>query len=205
MRVFFDLSFFQDLVANVLGVFLGAGIAFAIDRRIRNSAQRDAAKAAYARERTEMAQTLQALKHAVEHNDELLRQVVEYYGGTTAKHALFNVDADAVMVFVPRLLTSTETLPMGVSANNLRYQLGHLARKIEALHDLDFGIARPVLKRTILAEGIRTHAETLRADAAKLVQGIGRLLEEYPSQPAMIDLLVSKALPARSPSKIEDD
>lgn len=128
----FDLDALQLLGANVIGVLLAAFFALEIDRRLggrRAQRRRDDAEE---KRRNRAIQALGALRDAVEHNDELVRQAVQILDESQGKVVTFRTDPRSFDPILPRVLDTTENLDLVMEASNYRYQLEHFGRKLDA-------------------------------------------------------------------------
>ncbi len=135
---FFNLVFFQRLVAStfatIFGVGLGGWWALRRNRRSERNAAQGEEKKAEDELRKRRIQALQAAKGAISNNADRIKNLVTLL--KSGEIAYFNVDPKELDYLIPELLKTHVDLELFRKINTHRRELEHRAREIDTRYEM---------------------------------------------------------------------
>jgi hypothetical protein len=152
-----------NFLATLFGVLIGIPAALWIDRKTRESTQREKAEA-----------VLSALKEEINHNVDLLKQIQEELKPDTM--ITCNLDMNTWRV------TSLQEFEGIISHELLRkifriyYEFEHMSRKIDAQFNMHYSVVRAtnvyLQEREKIVDSILSHASILEKEGKELVKEV---------------------------------
>jgi len=152
-----------NFLATLFGVLIGIPVALWIDRKIRESVQREKAEA-----------VLSALKEEINHNVNLLKQIREELKPDTM--ITYNLDMNTWRVASLQEFEGIISHELLRKIFRIYYEFEHMSRKIDTQFNMHYSVVRAtniyLQERKKIVDSILSRASTLEKESEELVKEI---------------------------------